>query len=48
MAELRENLARLKMACDNPRSQLDNYLSQGKKVVVSCPTPPRNWFTPQA
>ena len=26
MAELRENLARLKMACDNPRSQLDNYL----------------------
>ena len=37
MAELRENLARLKMACDDPRSQLDNYLSQGKKVVGCFP-----------
>lgn len=33
MAELRENLARLQAACDNPRTQLDYYLKQGKKVV---------------
>ena len=33
MAELRENLARLQAACDNPRTQLDYYLEQGKKVV---------------
>lgn len=33
MAELRENLARLQAACDNPRAQLDYYLKQGKKVV---------------
>lgn len=33
MAELRENLARLQAACDNPRAQLDHYLAQGKKVV---------------
>jgi len=33
MADLQENLARLKAACDNPKSQLDYYLRQGKKVV---------------
>ena len=33
MAELRENLARLQAACDNPRTQLDYYLEPGKKVV---------------
>ena len=33
MAELRENLARLQAACDNPRAQLDYYLKQGKKAV---------------
>lgn len=33
MADLQENLARLKAACDNPKSQLDYYLKQGKKVV---------------
>ena len=33
MAELRENLARLQAACDNPRAQLDHYLKQGKKAV---------------
>lgn len=37
MAELHENLARLKAACDNPKSQLDYYLSQGKKVVGCFP-----------
>ncbi|OUQ77042.1 2-hydroxyacyl-CoA dehydratase family protein [Flavonifractor sp. An100] len=33
MADLKENLALLKAACDNPRARLDHYLSQGKKVV---------------
>lgn len=33
MAELRENLARLQAACDNPRAQLDHYIKRGKKVV---------------
>lgn len=33
MSELRENLARLQAACDNPRAQLDYYLSRGKKAV---------------
>lgn len=33
MADWKENLARLQAACDNPRSQLDYYLAQGKKVV---------------
>lgn len=33
MADLKENLALLKAACDNPRARLDHYLGQGKKVV---------------
>lgn len=37
MADLYENLALLKAACDNPRARLDHYLSQGKKVVGCFP-----------
>lgn len=37
MADLKENLARLKAACDNPKAQLDYYLSQGKKVIGCFP-----------
>ena len=33
MADLQQSIARLQAACDNPRAQLDYYLSQGKKVV---------------
>lgn len=33
MAELHENLARLQAVCENPKTQLDRYLRQGKKVV---------------
>lgn len=33
MSELRENLTRLQAACDDPKSQLDYYLKQGKKVI---------------
>ena len=37
MADLKENLAALKAACDNPKARLDYYLSQGKKVVGCFP-----------
>ena len=38
MADLQQSIARLQAACDNPRAQLDYYLSQGKKDV-SCFAP---------
>ncbi len=42
MADLQQNLMRLKTACKNPRSQLDYYLKQGKKVIGCFPA-----FTPE-
>lgn len=33
MADFHEIFAQLQAACDNPRAQLDHYLSQGKQVV---------------
>ena len=33
MADLQQSIARLQAACENPRAQLDYYLSQGKKVI---------------
>lgn len=33
MADLMENLALLKAACDDPRARLEHYLGQGKKVI---------------
>ncbi|MEA4934185.1 MAG: 2-hydroxyacyl-CoA dehydratase family protein [Lawsonibacter sp.] len=37
MADLKENLALLKEACDHPKTRLDYYLGQGKKVVGCFP-----------
>lgn len=37
MAELNKNLELLQAACDNPRSRLEHYLSQGKKVIGCFP-----------
>ncbi len=42
MTLLQENILRLTTACANPRSQLDYYLSQGKKVIGCFPA-----FTPE-
>ena len=33
MAELEKNLALLKAACDDPKSMLKKYLSEGKQVI---------------
>lgn len=37
MADWKEQLAGLKAACDHPKSRLEHYLSQGKKVVGCFP-----------
>jgi len=37
MADLNQNLALLKAACENPKARLDYYLSQGKKVIGCFP-----------
>ncbi|MEA5135950.1 MAG: 2-hydroxyacyl-CoA dehydratase family protein [Candidatus Fimivivens sp.] len=42
MADLNSNIALLKSACENPRAQLDHYLSQGKKVIGCFPV-----YTPE-
>ena len=46
MADLYESIKILREACKNPRAKLDQYLSEGKKVVGCFPpyTPGGGWF----
>ena len=42
MTELKQNILKLKKACDNPKAQLHYYLQQGKKVIGCFPA-----YTPE-